>query len=152
MEVALQVSDYTNGRMGEQPLMLAITSEEVFAKYSGAVALQDDVYAGYIGALMPEGWLGSTMSEMGTLVTFPEFRKQGVAHKLVDALTKDLVSDTITPYALCNKFSLSIFQDNGFSIEPVDVIPASALTLCAACPSKPPEGCCDTVVVWNQPL
>lgn len=152
MEVALQVSDYTNGRMGEQPLMLPVSPDEVLAKYSGAVALQDNVNAGFIGALVPEGWQGKAMSEMGTLVTFPEFRKQGVAHALVDTLAKDLASATIRPYALCNKFSLSIFQNNGFSIEPVDAIPANALTLCATCPSKPPEGCCDTVVVWNQPL
>lgn len=150
LEVATLVSDFTNGRMGEQPAMLPMKAEDIFAKHTGSVAMRDGVFAGYVGALHPETHQGQPMSEIGSLWIPKGHRRHGIAHELVGDIRDDLVGEGIRPFAFCNDLSLKIFQQSGFVTQAIEAIPDSALSLCATCPLKPAAGCCDTVVVWNR--
>ncbi len=148
-EVALWVSDYTQGMTGELPQMIPVTQEEVRNKYLGCVAFADDNFAGYISASYPEAWNGQAMSELGTLWVPKTYQKQGIGGGLVGFAAVELIEESITPYGFCNQFSLSLFVKKDFVVADASAIPPSALTLCAKCPAKPSAGCCDTIVVFG---
>ena len=148
-DVAELLSAYTNGQLGETPQMLPVTEEVVHSKYAGFVALQAGELAGYIGAAQPEEWNGVSMPEVGSLWVPKQFRKRGIAHKLLSAISTQLVEDGVVPYAFCNSLSEVIFKQTGYEDALPTEVPPSAFSLCAACPMKPAQGCCDKVVIFS---
>lgn len=149
MEVAQLLSDYTNGKLGEIPQMLPVSVSDIRSKHVGIVALQSGNTVGYVGAITPESWQGKPMAEVGSLMVLPAFRKQGVAHTLVAAISKELVKSGVVPYAFCNPASKPIFEQTGYALAATAAVPASAFSACGKCPMQPANGCCDQVLVYG---
>lgn len=147
--IAEQVSEYTSGNMGETPQMLPITAEAVMQKHLGVVALHNDVLAGYVGATNPIFHIGTPMLEVGSLWVPGEYRKQGIAHMLIDAITSKLIENNYLPYAFCNSLSLPIFKNIGYFETCSKSVPSCAIEACFECPMKPKTDCCDTILVYS---
>lgn len=150
--IANQTSLYTSGFTEEKPQMLAISPEDIFKKYMGYVAVSGDEFCGYIGSSLPQRWNNSSMSEVGTLWVPKAHRNQGLAHELVKKISGSLVEEKVSPYAFCNSLSESIFLDSGFQETTSNNIPPSAFDLCAFCPKKENDGCCDKMVIYQGGL
>ena len=147
--VAGQVSDFTNGRLGEQPQMLPVTPEDIISRHCGVVAMSENIFCGYIGAESPDSYKGNNMSEVGTLWVPDSFRHQKIASRLVKAATEEVASKGSVPYAFCNPLSLTVFTRSGYDPAEAAEIPAVAFNACKDCPVKPMSGCCDTTVVYK---
>lgn len=147
-----ETSAYTHGNTNEKPQMLAVSAGQVAAKYVGFVAVAKGDFYGYIGAAAPQQWKENIMSEVGTLWVPAAHRNQGIAHQLIRAVASTLVEQNVVPYAFCNPLSASIFKSEGYDeISPCSV-PASAFDLCAQCPKKTAEGCCDRMMEYQGDL
>lgn len=146
-EVAKLVSEYTNGVLGEKPQMLPVSEQDIFNKYTGFVALDSSVFAGYIGATWPEEHNQEYMPEVGSLWVPKEFRGQGLAGKLLGIVGVNLSSVGDLPYAFCNPLSLPVFIGAGYKKAKTNEVPVTAFDTCVKCPAKPLDGCCDTVVI-----
>ncbi len=149
-EVAQLVSDYTNGKLGEKPQMLPIEPAMVWQKHLGVVALHEEAFSGFIGATTPEKHNGNTMPEVGSLWVPAEHRQKGIAHKLIQVVTKLLNQQGHTPYAFCNSLSQAIFEQSDYAEVETGEVPACALSACTACPMKPSNGgCCDNILLFK---
>jgi len=149
-EVAKLLSAYTNGELGEAPQMLPVSPEDIYNKHIGLVALESGAAVGYVGALAPETWSGKPMSEVGSLMVLPAFRRQGIAHKLVGAISHIMAAVGELPYAFCNPSSIGVFGESGYAEAVAGEVPPSAFSACNKCPMKPPTGCCDKVVIYKE--
>lgn len=147
--VANQVSDYTNGKLGEIPQMLPITPEAVMQKQLGVVVLHESTFAGYVGATNPIFHNDTSMLEVGSLWVTGEYRKKGLAHVMVSSITRKLVERQYLPYAFCNSLSLPIFKSVGYVETCSKSVPSCALDACSDCPMKPKTDCCDTIVIYD---
>ncbi len=149
-EFAEQISDYTQGKLDGSPQMLPVSPLDIHQKYVGVVALEGDIFAGYIAAIQPEDHNGQLMSEVGTLWVPTEHRNKGIAHRLVGSITKSLMAIDTQPYALCNPLSEGIFKGTDYVEGTAGDIPPSAISLCGNCPAKPVGGgCCDKILLYK---
>lgn len=150
-EIAQHISDYTYGKLGEKPQMLAVKPEDIMKKFLGIVALQTATFAGYIGALEPETHNTQSMLEVGSLYVPATHRKQGIAHGLITTISKQLDANGHTPYAFCNPDSILIFNEEGYENAEAGEVPESAFGLCGtmdSCKLKTKSDlCCDTIVI-----
>ena len=148
--VANQVSDYTNGKLGEQPQMVPQQPEEIFGRQVGIIALNKGLLAGYIGAKNPEFHNGCNMSAVGSLCVFSEYRNNGLARTLIGVITIGLVELNQKPYARGNKNSMGIFKQIGYVHAHAQDVPPSALDACKICPNKPVDSDhCDNILVFR---
>lgn len=145
-ELAKKISHYTNGLAGEQPQMLPVELEEVLGRV-GQVAFWDQEFAGYIAALDPISHKSQLMCEVGTLWVPTEYRGRKIATALSLRISSLLEQSDTTPYVFCNPLSRGVFMAAGFTVAACSDVPPVAFDACAACPSKPVAGCCDTVLV-----
>lgn len=146
------IAQYTSGNTGEALQMLPVSTKDVFAKYACYVAHnvsgEDPEFAGFIGALEPEAYMDKQLSEVGTLYVPKDFRKLGIATRLVVAITSDLEEKGITPFAFANPGSLPIFEASGYSLAMPDQLPSSVFLPCQSCPKLPINGgCCDVQLI-----
>lgn len=153
-EIATYIAEYTNGNLDEVPQMLPVTSDDVYAKHLGFVTLAttesaEDTFAGYVGASCPQEWQGQQMCEVGTLWVPQNFRKQGIAHGLVSAISQALVVQQKLPFAFCNPKSKPVFMQVGYVEAEVADLPPSAFGECAKCPVRPTNGCCDELFIYG---
>jgi hypothetical protein len=148
-EVADMVSAYTTGQLGEKPQMLPVKPAEIWKKHVGVVALEDEVFMGYIGATEPQQHNGLMMPEVGSLWVPKQHRNKGVAHGLISVVSRSLRELQNTPYAFCNPLSKPIFERSGYIEAAADSVPSSAFSACGPCPMKLDlGGCCDEVLVF----
>ncbi|MCA9347848.1 hypothetical protein KC867_00385 [Candidatus Saccharibacteria bacterium] len=147
--IANLVSSYTQGQLGEQPQMLPVTTKEVCAKFSGAVAMACGTFSGYVAAAQPIAHAGSTMSEIGSLWVPLNYRGQGIAQKLVGHISSDVSNKDVVPFAFCNQLSLGVFLVSGYTHAKPEEIPVESFSFCSNCPAKPEAGCCDTTLVYK---
>lgn len=90
----------------------------------------------------------STVHEIGSLIVDPNYRGEGIAHKLVSAMTDYLLSLGANQIiAFCNPDSEAIFIDSGYEIQNPNNFPGAIFEPCAQCPKKPESGgCCDSIL------
>ena len=149
IEIAALVSSYTNGDLYENPQMLPVSTQEIFAKHMGVVAMTGNVFTGYVSSTIPMTHEGKDMSEVGSLWVPAAHQRQGIAHKLVETISLAIYRADVIPYAFCNPSSKPVFLDSKFSDASYETIPPKAFVLCANCPKKPLNGCCDSTVIYN---
>lgn len=149
-EIAVLISLYTKGRLGEKPQMLPVEPADIMAKHLGFAALEsEDDFAGYVGAIEPVQYSGVAMPEVGSLWVPLGHRKKGIAHGLVESVSHELAAMGELPYALCNSLSLKIFEQTGYQPAGMEDIPPAAIAACANCPFNPKNGqCCDTPMIF----
>jgi N-acetylglutamate synthase-like GNAT family acetyltransferase len=147
--VASYVSAFTNAKLGETPQMLKVSEVDILNKYAAYVAFNESVFSGYVGATEPLQHNDGMMVEVGNLIVLPEFRRQGIAHKLVEAMTSKLAKAGELPYAFCNSLSLPIFESAGYINVTSEAIPPAAFCLCNSCRKKPASGCCDSMLIFT---
>ena len=152
-DCARKVSDLTVGSGDLRPQMLPLTPVDVLLRRVGVAALVDDQLAGYIGAQDPVVHESSQMTEVGSLVVAPAFRRRHIASALVAALTWHVKLAGETPYVFCNPSSIRIFERAGYSAACAKEIPRQAFGLCTNCPARPSEGgCCDATLIFGHGL
>jgi predicted GNAT family acetyltransferase len=147
--IANLVALYTQGELGEKPQMLPLTTEDVWGKFTGAVAMTGEEFMGYVAAAKPTTHLGYKMSEVGSLWVPSEHRGQGVAHELVQKVSQDVQAKSVTPFAFCNPLSLGVFLGSNYVEAKAEEIPPDSFGLCSGCPMQPKSGCCDTTVLYK---
>lgn len=153
LEIAQLVENYTHGRIGEKPKMLAVTVDAVLKKHLVKVALgASDVFQGVIAGDTPELHEDQLMIETGMLWVPSTFRGKGTAHTLVKVATHALVLEGLKPYAFCNDKSLSIFEDSGYVQTTPCALPSVAFEYCKTqCDHKFKAGkCCDVQVIYDK--
>lgn len=149
VSIAEQVSEYTNGKLGEIPQMLPVSPQTVMQKRLGVVALHKGKLAGYVGATNPIAYSTTEMLEVGSLWVPDRYRENGIAHALVGSITSTLVRKQYLPYAFCNTLSLPIFKSAGYDEVCSKSVPTCALEACSTCPMKPKTDCCDTIMMYG---
>ena len=149
---AHKVSALTQGVSGEKPQMLPLAVEEVVNQRLAVVALSGEKFAGQVAAKHPITHQGDDMTEVGSLVVSPQFRRMKIASHLTAAMSWHLTLQGEVPYAFCNGLSLPIFQRAHYELATGSEIPPQAFGLCAKCSSRPDQGCCDTTVVFRPGL
>lgn len=149
-DIAKYVEEYTHGLHKETPQMLPIKYEEILNKHEAFVSVQKGEFAGLICAEQPIEWGGGLMSEVGTLLVKPEFRGHRHATELVKTMSEILCKQEVVPYVFCNPKSEPIFLGQGFVLAECIEIPSAAFSLCADCPNKPENGCCDSQLIYKK--
>lgn len=138
--------------------------------------------AGYIGSMKPEKNARSTtgskfnhkiMAEVGSLFVDPAYRShimsvedelnnrqsttgtllsRALVQRATELLAEENGSESIVPYAFCNKGSLAVFKDTGYEEATLSDVPETASELCRGCAlfdQCHPENCCDTIVIYD---
>jgi hypothetical protein len=122
----------------------------VLTRHMGFVAMVNDVFAGYVGSKEPDIHNGYIMPEVGSLWVPKEYRKHGIAHKLVSVITDVIISNGELPYAFCNPLSKVIFRESGYNNANDQDIPAVAFGTRVNCKSGPiGNRCCDKLMLYK---
>ncbi len=145
----------------EHPRMLPLGPEEMSAHPMGLVAFlregedpeDERVFAGYNAVVhkYEDGTL-----EVGGLIVNPELRKRGIAlaikEEIVRRLNEVYPDEKIITFV--NENSHAVNKRVGFEEVGFEEVPAGALDLCAACPSKTEldigKICCDTPLALRR--
>lgn len=125
MTVAEQISDFSQGKHGEQPQMLPTEPQQIFDKQHTLVLLdENDQLAGSVSAENPIDFEGRFMTKVGTLWIPEAHRGKGNAHKLLAAITTMAILSHQQPYARVNSSSRHAFGNLGYTnAEPHQVPP-----------------------------
>jgi len=152
---AIQVSGWTETAGTMLPKSTKELEELISNQRSVLLFKRNFGFVGYaaITYLWPDWW-----AELGAVVVHPEYRGQGWGTIVVAALV-GLANTNFADYkhfALCNKYSLGIFQKNGGRIitDP-ELLPKEVWKECLKCPNfqaakKEGKLCCDTPVNMTQ--
>jgi predicted N-acetyltransferase YhbS len=147
-EIAFQVSQLTQGIEGEVLQMLALTPEDVFAKYLAVVAMTETSVVGFVAVNQIVSHATQKMSEIGSLYVRQAARGQGLGRGLVALATSAVVDLGVMPYAFCNPLSRGVFEQAGYVEARADMIPSEAFLLCSRCPVRAGNACCDHMVIY----
>lgn len=148
--IAEKVSNWTKSS-NMLPKEAAEIEERVASGNSIFLIGEDGTPIGY--AAITKEWPGNWM-ELGSVVIDPDERGKGNGHKMVGELFKKAKEKfpNSNLFALCNKFSLKLFTDNGAVImTDSSVLPEEVWEDCIKCSSfqavkAAGKICCDTPV------
>lgn len=109
-QFAEEISAETNSQFGAEQKIVPVTKKAILQRGIGFVALEDEVFAGYVGAInMRNGY-----AKVGTLVVPEQYQGSGTGTSLIAHATKQVVSVNLQPFALSNSNSQPGFEKVGY--------------------------------------
>lgn len=117
-DIARYISDFSSEANSG---VAAISVQEIMECDLAIIALVNNVFAGYIRAKEDISVAVEALPyrQVGTLVVAPEFQGNGLASKLVEEVTREVIGGWSIPFAFVNTKSEAAFLANGYE----DVLP-----------------------------
>lgn len=110
-QFASEISVETNSQFGAEQKIVPVTAETILQRGIGTIALEDEVFAGYVGATnMRNGY-----AKVGTLLVPEQYQGSGTGGLLIAHVTKQLVVVGLQPFVLSNANSQPGFEKAGYA-------------------------------------
>lgn len=110
-QFALEISSETFSQFAAEQKIIPVEPESILQRELGLVALQNDLFAGYVGATK----LNDQYAQIGTLVVLEQHQGLGIGAQLISDITKQVIELDLQPYTFCNPSSQLSFKKAGYT-------------------------------------